>query len=155
MKYYVEESLSNFKFWSGGADTAASLSDDQLDTIEQMMEEIEPEDGWSDTGINDFFWFDTDTIAEWLGYKDWEYLEMGITNDEIEEAQGWFDSFDLGVDAAIEIAGLDEQEYIVYDDDDEPTGELDSDRAMTDFQCWWNDLSDIERVTVYREHNTP
>ena len=69
MKYYVEESLRNFNFWSGGKDTADSLSCEQIDKIEEMMEECEPAEGWSDTDINDFFWFETETIAEWLGYR--------------------------------------------------------------------------------------
>ena len=35
MKYYVEDSLSNFKFWSGAVDRAKLLTVEQLDTIEQ------------------------------------------------------------------------------------------------------------------------
>lgn len=42
MKYFVEESLSNFKFWSGGQDRAKLLSDEQFDIVEQMLEEIAP-----------------------------------------------------------------------------------------------------------------
>ena len=55
MKYYVEDSLSNFKFWSGAVDRAKLLTVEQLDTIEQILIDIEPEDGWSDTAINDLF----------------------------------------------------------------------------------------------------
>lgn len=54
MKYFVEDSLGNFQFWSGGKDRADLLTSEQFDTVEQMMEEIEPADGWSDTAINDF-----------------------------------------------------------------------------------------------------
>lgn len=39
MKYFVEESLSNFKFWSGGQDRAKLLSDEQFDIVEQMLED--------------------------------------------------------------------------------------------------------------------
>ena len=74
MKYYVEDSLSNFEFWSGAKDRAALLTDDEFDTIEAIMEEIAGDEGWSDTEINDFFWFEFDTIAEWLGYEDEEAL---------------------------------------------------------------------------------
>jgi hypothetical protein len=28
----------------------------------------------SDTELNDFFWFERDTIAEWLGYEDYDEL---------------------------------------------------------------------------------
>lgn len=76
MKYFVEESLSNFNFWSGGKDRADLLTSEQFDTVEQMMEEIEPADGWSDTAINDFFWFEFDTIAQCLGYADEEHLKQ-------------------------------------------------------------------------------
>ena len=34
------------------------------------MESDAPESGWTDDDINNFFWFDFDTIADWLGYKD-------------------------------------------------------------------------------------
>ncbi len=35
----------------------------QLDVVEEMLEEIEPNEGWSETAINDMFWFDFDTIC--------------------------------------------------------------------------------------------
>ena len=43
MKYYVEESLSNFKFWSGGKDRAELLNSDQFDSVEELLEEMMPE----------------------------------------------------------------------------------------------------------------
>lgn len=49
------------------------LTDDELDTIEQCMDDCgEP---WDETQVNDFFWFDTETICDWLG----------ITEDELWE----------------------------------------------------------------------
>ena len=72
MKWYVEESLRNFPFWSGAKDTVEDLTYDDLDTIESMLEDVG--DDWSDTAINDFFWFERDTIAEWLGYDDYDEL---------------------------------------------------------------------------------
>lgn len=85
MRYYVEESLRNFKFWSGGKDTADALSYEQIDTIESMLEDIYPDGEISDTQINDFFWFERDTIAEWLGFSSWEALENGEEEDNEEE----------------------------------------------------------------------
>lgn len=73
MKIYTEQSLSNFEFWSGAKDTVKYLNDDDFDTIEAMLDEVYPE-GMDETTINDFFWFDEDTIAEWLGYSDFEEL---------------------------------------------------------------------------------
>lgn len=74
MKIYKDESLNNFEFWSGGYDTAKYLTYDELNQIETMLEEIAPEEGWDETAINDFFWFEADTIAEWLGYSNFEEL---------------------------------------------------------------------------------
>ena len=73
MKIYEEKSLRNFDFWSGAKDTVKYLTADELDTIEAMLEDIYPE-GMEDVQINDFFWFDDDTIAEWLGYNDFEEI---------------------------------------------------------------------------------
>ena len=68
-----EERLSNFKFWSGAVDTAKYLTDDEFNTIEVILEESNPE-GMTETEINDFFWFEEDTIAEWLGYSNFEEI---------------------------------------------------------------------------------
>lgn len=73
MKIYTEKSLTDFEFWSGARQTAELLTDEELDTIETMLEEIYP-DGMDETEINDFFWFEDDTIADWLGYDDFETL---------------------------------------------------------------------------------
>ena len=81
MKIYTEKSLKNFEFWSGAVDTVKYLTDDEMDTIESMLEEIYP-DGMSDTEINDFFWFDDDTIADWLGYSSFEEIMNRDEDDE-------------------------------------------------------------------------
>lgn len=78
----MEDSLRNFDFWSGAKDTVKYLTDDELDTIENILEDSYPE-GMSDTQINDFFWFEDDTITEWLGYSDFE--ELMHRDDEEEE----------------------------------------------------------------------
>ena len=44
-----------------------------FDIIEAILEDVYPE-GVEDTTINDLFWFEEDTIAEWLGYSDFEEL---------------------------------------------------------------------------------
>ena len=69
MKIYTETALRNFDFWAGAADRAAHLTCAELDTIEAILEDCAPEEGWTDTEINDFFWFEFDTIADWLGYE--------------------------------------------------------------------------------------
>lgn len=86
MKIYTEESLRNFEFWSGAKDTVKYLTDDELDTIEEILEELNPE-GMSETDINDLFWHDDDTIAEWLGYEDFEELMHRDDEDDEEEEE--------------------------------------------------------------------
>lgn len=86
MKYTVEESLRNFNFWSGAKDTVDVLTLEQIDTIESMLEDCMGEEV-SDTDINDFFWFERDTIAEWLGFSSWDALENGEEEEEEEEEE--------------------------------------------------------------------
>lgn len=73
MKIYREESLSNFEFWSGAKDTVEYLTENELDTIESILKDLYP-DGIDETTINDIFWFEGNTIAEWLGYSDFEEI---------------------------------------------------------------------------------
>ena len=76
MKVYSEINLRDFEFWSGAKSNAETLTDEQLDMVESILEDAYP-DGISETQINDIFWFDFDTIREWLG----------INNEEEEEAE--------------------------------------------------------------------
>lgn len=74
MKVYKEvESYDDFDFWSGARDTVEYLTSDEIEQVFSMLEEIYPE-GMTETEVNDFFWFEDDTIAEWLGYSDFEEL---------------------------------------------------------------------------------
>lgn len=85
MKIISEESVRNFGFWQGGADRAKDIkSNADWDIIESNLEEMYP-DGMTDSELNDFFWFDFDTIAQWLGYKGEEHYFYGAAknNDEM------------------------------------------------------------------------
>lgn len=68
MKYYVEESLSNFKFWSGGADHADQLTHDELERLDVCLPDLLGDDP-SDTAINDVFWFDFEAVVALLGLR--------------------------------------------------------------------------------------
>ena len=68
MKIYAEKSLQNFEFWSGAKANAETLTSEQLDTVETILEEICPE-GMDETQVNDIFWFDFDQEREWLGIE--------------------------------------------------------------------------------------
>ena len=80
MKIYSEKSLRDFEFWSGAKDRVKYLSAEQLDTIENILDDLYPE-GMTETEVNDLFWFDEDTIAEWLGYENFDE----IMNDDDDE----------------------------------------------------------------------
>jgi hypothetical protein len=73
MKIYKECSLRYFDFWGGAKVTVKYLTGEELDTIESILEECYPE-GMDETAINDFFWFEDDTIAEWLGYSSFDEI---------------------------------------------------------------------------------
>ena len=73
MRIYREIPLTEFEFWTGAKDIVEELTDSELEQIEQILEEIYPE-GMSEFEVNDFFWFERDLIAEWLGYKDFDEI---------------------------------------------------------------------------------
>jgi len=73
MKVYRDVSLGEFDFWAGAKDRVKHLTQDELEQIEEILEEISPE-GLSETELNDLFWFEDDLIAEWLGYQNFEEI---------------------------------------------------------------------------------
>ena len=75
MKITSETSISNFEFWSGAKSNAEELSLSQFEQIEFILEDLYP-DGISETTLNDLFWFDFETIKEWLGISDEEEKEV-------------------------------------------------------------------------------
>jgi hypothetical protein len=88
MKYVVEESLDNFEAWSGGKDTLDTLREKgDCDAVECLIEEMMScgEEPWDNGNINDFLWFERDTIAQHLGYSDWDEYEYGNKEEEDEE----------------------------------------------------------------------
>lgn len=84
MKITKEISLRNFEGWSGAVETLNTLTDDQKDALEAILEELNP-DGMDETDLNDFLWFENDTIAEWLGFDDWEDLEREDSEEGEED----------------------------------------------------------------------
>lgn len=74
MKIYKEESLINFEFWGGAKENAKEFTDAQLDQIEAILEDMYPE-GMDETEINDLFWFESETLRQWLGIEEEEEEE--------------------------------------------------------------------------------
>ena len=86
MKITSEISLRNFEGWSGAVDTLNTLTDDQKDALEANLKELYL-DGVDETRLNDLLWFENDTIAEWLGFEDWEDLERENSGEEEDEEE--------------------------------------------------------------------
>lgn len=80
MRIYEDIDLKEFEPWAGATYTMETLTYSELDTLQDVIEEIYP-DGLSTTDVNDILWFETDWIAELLGYEDWEALEEDRQND--------------------------------------------------------------------------
>lgn len=84
MKIISEISLKDFEFWSGAEDRAKNCTDDDFDAIEELFEELYPE-GMTDTEVNDFFWFEFDTLAQHLGYENEEDFERKRDPDYLDD----------------------------------------------------------------------
>ena len=63
MKIYREESLSNFKFWSGAILNAEQFTLEELDQITAELETLDDGDGYDETQINDLMWFEPEYLA--------------------------------------------------------------------------------------------
>ena len=142
MKYISETSLRDFSFCGDAEKRANKLTYEQLDAVEQMMIDDAPASGWSETQIHDFFWFEFDTICQWLGYADEEHLDADVSNEDIKEADDW--EYNLDIEEMLEIAEFDESKYMSEDE------ELDEYRVMDDFTQWWESLSDIRQVEIMK-----
>lgn len=82
MKYIVEESLTNFRFWAGAKDRAAMLTFSELEQVEDYLDELGGEETLTDTQINDLFWFEFDfVVREILGYEYDEQKDVIIRNN--------------------------------------------------------------------------
>ena len=69
MKIYREESLSNFKFWSGAIANAEEFTLEELEQITIELEAVDDEDGYSETEINDLMWFEPEYLASLIGLE--------------------------------------------------------------------------------------
>ena len=64
--------LKDFDFWCGARAVADLVYEEEFEIIERYMDMIS--DVWSETEINDFFWFEDDTIADLLGYDNYDAM---------------------------------------------------------------------------------
>lgn len=85
MKVFKEVfGASDFDFWGGAVDTIKYLTDEEIEQIFSILEDASYEEGISETELNDFFSFEEDTIAEWLGYDSFEDI-MNRNEDDDDE----------------------------------------------------------------------
>ena len=74
MKLFREETIADFKAWSGAVDTQNRIIEENKENeFDQLIEELYP-DGLDETQLNDILWFE----------EDWIFESLGIT-DELEE----------------------------------------------------------------------
>lgn len=115
MKVYEDISAQEFRdrAWSGAADTLEDLTDEQIETIFDYLEETEGDEGMSLTSLNDFFWFERETIADWLGYSSYDQLmKRG------DKGNDYFDNADYGIKITHGDQGVDDNqpvEDMLYD----------------------------------------
>ena len=67
-------SLTDFEPWSYAVSRYETLTTEQLEQLDSILEDAYPE-GMTDTQVNDLLWHDSDWVAEMLGFRDWEHLE--------------------------------------------------------------------------------
>lgn len=68
MYYKVEFDIYSFEFWGGATSTIESIRElGKLDELESLIIEIFGDsENVSETAINDFVWFEDDTINDYL-----------------------------------------------------------------------------------------
>ena len=68
--------------WEGAADTVEDLTNEELDTIISILDDLYPR-GLEDVELNDIFWFEREWIAEQLGFDSYdEILERRKEEEE-------------------------------------------------------------------------
>lgn len=73
MQITKELDLQNFEFWSGAKDH--KFTNNELVELEPILNDMF-QDGTSETTINDVFWFEQETLCEWL--------DIDFENDYLE-----------------------------------------------------------------------
>ena len=83
MKVINEISLNSFEFWAGAKANAERLTYEEMEQIDKMIKELYP-DGIDKININNLFWFEFESVVEWLGYEYNEEKDKIIRSKERE-----------------------------------------------------------------------
>ena len=77
MRIYKDISLTglcSFEFWGGAVEKAVLFTFEELKIIEQILTDEYPE-GIEETALNDLFWFECETLCDWIGITEDELFE--------------------------------------------------------------------------------
>lgn len=84
MEWIVEDSLTNFNFWSGAADNAKLLEYSELKELDEALPSYFEGRTPTATEINDLFWFEFETVCSLIGLKYDKTRDVVIRGDDDE-----------------------------------------------------------------------
>lgn len=84
MEWIVEDSLTNFNFWSGAADNAKLLEYSELKELDEALPRYFEGRTPTATEINDLFWFEFEEVCSLIGLKYDKSRDVVIRGDEAE-----------------------------------------------------------------------
>ena len=101
MEWIVEDSLTNFNFWSGAADNAKLLEYSELKELDEALPSYFEGRTPTATEINDLFWFEFETVCSLIGLKYDKSRDVVIRGDE-DEGDAEMESVGTGMNAVFE-----------------------------------------------------
>ena len=153
MKYTVEDSFYNFKPWSGAVKTYERIIDEgKADEADIYFTDHEPEEGWTDTAINDLLWFESEAIYKAIGMKP----DDTETHDAAAIMEAWKAEQDEGVNP-VRIEFDDDAVRIIYTDEEdaeigEQSDELDAEDVAALFGADVGEIdADAQTVETWDE----
>lgn len=100
MEWIVDDSLTNFKFWSGAADNAKLLEYSELKELDDALPIYFDGRTPTETEINDLFWFEFESVCSLIGLKYDESRDVVIRGDDDGDAE--MESVGAGMKAVFE-----------------------------------------------------
>lgn len=87
MEWIVDDSLTNFQFWSGAADNAKMLEYSELKELDEALPRYFEGRTPTETEINDLFWFEFETVCSLIGLQYDKSRDVIIRGDEDAELE--------------------------------------------------------------------
>ena len=110
------DSLLDFEPWSYAVSRYETLTREQLEQLDVLLEECYP-DGMTDTEVNDILWHEPEYLAELLGFRNWEHLER-VNEGEYEPIAIRCYDIDWDTDDDDEVVLPSQVEFIIEDEDE-------------------------------------